>query len=150
MKRISKASSPEIDLPNFKKNNLLSVGSHLGLQYVVQHNNLGYRCGYVRIPKQHPWFDKNNYEEIDVDCHGGLTYSDYTKDKKALWIGFDCGHAGDLVDERLLDDSDPERKNFARAMARLAAGYETIKDTEYVEKECKRICKQASKAVKGD
>lgn len=51
----------------------------------------GHLCGYVTIPPGHPFFGK---EDVDVTCHGGLTFS--TVQEKHM-IGFDCGHAVDLV-----------------------------------------------------
>lgn len=54
----------------------------------------GHLCGYVRIPKSHPYFKTQKCEEII--CHGGITYDE----KKRIVpheIGFDCGHSGDYV-----------------------------------------------------
>jgi hypothetical protein len=68
--------------------------------------------GYVKIPDNHPWFNKdydiiNNTisEKMDTAlmCHGWLTYSDNRYpcemggSSKVWVIGFDCAHAGDLV-----------------------------------------------------
>lgn len=61
-------------------------------------------CGYVRVPKGHPAYAQD-YDNIDVDVHGGLTYSanDFPIDDGELieegfwWIGFDCAHGGDYV-----------------------------------------------------
>src|SRR6266852_4741278 len=52
----------------------------------------GHLCGYVNIPVNHPMFSKK-YDEIDVDVHGGLTWSEM--EKGGYWIGFDCAHSGD-------------------------------------------------------
>jgi len=50
--------------------------------------------GYVYLPKRHKLW-KQDYNSIDVDVHGGLTYSNR---HGAYWvIGFDCNHAGDLM-----------------------------------------------------
>lgn len=32
-------------------------------------------CGYVLLPKKHKYYGKD-YDEIDIDVHGGLNYSD--------------------------------------------------------------------------
>ena len=54
----------------------------------------GHLCGYVELPKNHPW-EGHHAMDIDVEVHGGLSFSEGTED---LWlIGFDCGHSGDLV-----------------------------------------------------
>lgn len=62
---------------------------------------MGHWCGYVDIPKGHPWFGMS-YDDIDdklvtidVHIHGGLTYAD---DAQGYWrVGFDCAQAGDMV-----------------------------------------------------
>ena len=64
----------------------------------------GYACGYVAIPKGHKYYGVD-YDDIDVDVHGGLTHSalvvgdenyDVFKDYVGYWVvGFDTCHAGD-------------------------------------------------------
>ncbi len=52
----------------------------------------GHLCGYVDLPEDHKFFEKK-YDDIDVDCHGGLTFSE---EKEGKWrIGFDCAHSFD-------------------------------------------------------
>lgn len=61
---------------------------------------LGFRCGYVMVQNQHPAYEKN-YNDLHINCHGGLTFSDHTLiDTKfsGWWIGFDCAHTWDLID----------------------------------------------------
>jgi hypothetical protein len=67
--------------------------------------------GYLVIDdKNHPWFGKH-YNDISVDVHGGLTYSesvnartvkhfdDITENDVGSWlIGFDTCHFGDSTD----------------------------------------------------
>lgn len=49
----------------------------------------GHLCGYIDIPKCHPFYQKH-YDEIEIDVHGGLTFSDVID---GFWtIGFDCAH----------------------------------------------------------
>lgn len=61
---------------------------------------LGSLCGYVALPREHPYYGKG-YEQIEIDVHGGLTYcNERLGDLDAgnvWWIGFDCAHLGDLV-----------------------------------------------------
>ncbi|QFP97013.1 hypothetical protein SEA_SUERTE_42 [Gordonia phage Suerte] len=45
--------------------------------------------GYVLLPEGHPWRGLD-YDQIDVEVHGGLTYG------HDGWIGFDTLHAGDV------------------------------------------------------
>lgn len=58
----------------------------------------GWGNGYIGLPKDHPWYGKH-YDDIDVDVHGGLTYSEDHKPKHEpdglWWIGFDTGHYQD-------------------------------------------------------
>lgn len=79
-------------------------------------------CGYVGVPPGHPYHGKD-YDDVDVDVHGGLTYArecmDLAEVKKyrpeethdsiichvpeedepeeLWWLGFDCSHAGDYA-----------------------------------------------------
>lgn len=68
----------------------------------------GWGNGYVVLPKGHKYHGKH-YDDIDVDIHGGLTFSEevneeilehwgslLTKEDIGCWIiGFDCAHYGD-------------------------------------------------------
>jgi len=55
---------------------------------------LGHLSGYVAIPKEHPLY-KKEYPEIDIDCHGGLSFSE--EDDLDWWIGFDCARSNDIM-----------------------------------------------------
>ena len=76
---------------------------------IRRHDTLGFYCGYVAVTKDHTWYEKK-YSDVDIECHGGLTYSrecdgDVEKgichitkeDDKSWWFGFDCAHAGDII-----------------------------------------------------
>ena len=62
----------------------------------------GHLNGYVRIPKEHPWFEQD-YGDLPLEVHGGLTFADHgwfdTPDRAAAewWIGFDCHHLHDFA-----------------------------------------------------
>lgn len=68
----------------------------------------GWGNGYVLIPEGHPLHGKH-YNDIDVDVHGGLTYSELVDEDTvsnwglppdSLWawcVGFDTCHYGDNV-----------------------------------------------------
>lgn len=117
-----------------KQDNILSRGTHEGFEWVVTHNGMGFRCGYVIIPNEHPWFNKD-YDNIGADVHGGLTYSE-PGDNNTWWVGFDCAHLNDVQDLTL-----PYRVE----MNYFKCG--TVKTQEYVEKECRSLCEQANKAI---
>jgi len=96
--------------------------TYKGLEYIVYfYKDLGFYCGYVKLPKGHPYeklFKKEKikmgtreielevgYENMDISCHGGLTFSvKITKENQqdypqgfslGYWIGWDYGHFGD-------------------------------------------------------
>lgn len=57
---------------------------------------VGHLCGYVRVPDDHPirWLPDIGF---DFAVHGGLTWNgaaDWLP--PGHWLGFDCGHSGDL------------------------------------------------------
>jgi hypothetical protein len=68
---------------------------------IVRIGYLGHLCGYVWLPKGHPW---NGVDCLEIERsmrshpHGGLTYSSPCRDSGGRWkIGFDCAHAGDII-----------------------------------------------------
>lgn len=118
----------------------LLAGEAYGFKWIVRHNGIGYRCGYVLLPDSHKWYnvDYDNIENISV--HGGLTYARReVHDNETYWVvGFDCAHAGDAPDPTLT----PERL----AGLHYISSYATVKDTEYVRRECEHLCQQLSES----
>ena len=119
---------------------LLAKGEESGFEWEVTSNDLGYRCGYVRVPPDHPWHGKD-YDSVEPypEVHGGLTFASRDTDcgkggaDNAWWLGFDCAHAGDAPD--------PSLPGFCRLMSFRG---DTIKSTEYVTEECRNLAKQAA------
>ena len=82
-----------------------------GLACLIVRNPIpgfGFLCGYVGVPENHIYYRKH-YNEVDVEVHGGLTFSDFCherednsrgichiSDEKVWWLGFDCGHSDDI------------------------------------------------------
>jgi hypothetical protein len=75
---------------------------HAGLACLVNRGPMGAWCGYVAVPPGHPAHRKH-YNEVDVEVHGGLTYSEECQGvichtpkpgepDDVWWLGFDCGH----------------------------------------------------------
>jgi len=96
--------------------------------FIVRHPELKHLCGYVELPKEHKLYDIF-LEEEDFEVHGGVTYTGKREFEQPNYIadyvlGFDCGHAGDLV---------PGVKIFHE---------EVYRDIEYVTNECKNLAKQ--------
>lgn len=83
-----------------RKIELLGKGKYLDYNYYIL--NLGtYPTAYVEIPKNHKYYLKDFYE-IDIDVHGGITYSDNylfinenEKITNCWFIGWDYAHLGD-------------------------------------------------------
>ena len=74
----------------------LTKGTYKGLDYYVL--NLGtHPCAYIDVTGTS--IDGVEYEEVDIECHGGLTYSRpflATVDKPGWFIGWDYSHYGDF------------------------------------------------------
>ncbi len=127
---------------------LLEKGIHLGYEWEVTSNRMGYRCGYVRIPAGHPWHGKD-YDSVDPhpDVHGGLTFAEPDTDcgkggeDNAWWLGFDCAHGGDAPDPSL-PGYDPRTHN-------LLGERGAVRSASYVAAECRGLAEQAAAVCVG-
>lgn len=129
-------------------------GTHRGFEYKVIVMDMGHRCGYVCLPENHPWYNKN-YCDIDVRIHGGLTFSEMCNGHPILsngyWIGFDCLHAFDLPD---LDEVPKEllkmTYRFSTLMGKITGVFggdkykPKVRNLYYVKKECKNLCAECA------
>lgn len=109
----------------------LEFESH-GLPCVIQRTKtVGTLCGYVGIPVGNLFGD--DYDNVKVDVHGGLTYSGYGpgEGRSTWWFGFDCAHYGDLMPKFDITDE-----------------YGTYRDIEYVKAECIKLAAQLSVQTK--
>lgn len=84
---------------------LLYGGKYKGYKYFILSIANRHPCAYVELPDDHIWYGVD-YDEIDLNCHGGVTYSrDYLGTKYKLvpgdcgrWvIGWDYAHSGDAI-----------------------------------------------------
>lgn len=141
-------------------------------EYLIVLNTMGHRCGYVALKPDHPYSqtpseDRNiakhkykhyAYDSLEIECHGGLTFMDPEHGLKQLlkvpcndmWIGFDCGHYGDLPDKEAYlkyygEDAYEVHKSFLERHSHYDV--QTIKGFHYVEKECHSIIDQLLKAA---
>lgn len=67
--------------------------------FVIWNEEMGFRCGYVGVPKDHPLYG-TDYNDLPYECHGGLTFSgDHASNQNndCWWLGFDCYHHNDLA-----------------------------------------------------
>ena len=67
------------------------------LKCFIQRNPMNTWCGYTIIPKSFPI---DFEQEININCHGGITYQSVNLDGD-LVVGFDCAHHGDLIPKLL-------------------------------------------------
>ena len=120
-----------------------------GYPCVVLFMPMGFRNGYVGLPKGHKYYGVN-YDEIPISCHLGLTYSDYSlsmqDDKNTYWIGFDCGHCCDGYDLEKLDEyfgEEPSVTNeIMRDWRRKTNEQHEFRTLDYVKAECMKIVDQ--------
>lgn len=127
---------------------------YLGYECKIVFQELGHRCGYIKIPKDHPFYDQDyDFCNQFVDCHGGLTYAaKYICGEDCddgEWLGFDCSHCDDKPDieaskkyfpgahsndwyeavERLNDCYVVRTKEFCKeGLMRLALQFETARN----------------------
>lgn len=82
---------------------ILDKGNYEKFNYVIVSYGT-HPCCYISIPQKHKFFEKN-YDDIDIDCHGGLTFSDYRDFGCGLkyYIGWDYAHFNDYIGYYELD-----------------------------------------------
>jgi hypothetical protein len=107
-------------------------------------HELGHLCGYVGVPRGHPFYEAD-YDSLPVEVHGGLTFasrcSHGAEDRSIChkvepgepddvwWLGFDCAHLGDIS---------PGMERF-----RLRGyGGDTYKNIDYVTREVQNLARQ--------
>lgn len=103
----------------------------------------GHLCGYVQLPKDHPW-EKIDCDEIPAEIHGGITYRERTKGR--FCIGFDCAHSYDLI---------PSQKAWKKIYGEeyklkipyFPVGEESYKTWDFVKKEVIKLVEQVKKSA---
>jgi hypothetical protein len=129
-----------------------------GYYGIVVNNGLGYLCGYVLIPENHPWHGENPDfvdRQMRRRVHGGITYSSSglydlpPGGRKAWWVGFDCAHFGDAPNPDLLDSyfDAPglyEKRTYKKYLEKMHPRlFETHKDQNYVLEQIGLLCEEA-------
>jgi len=57
-------------------------------------------CAYIGVKENHPFYGKD-YSDLNISCHGGLTFAQAGKDNEYKWsagwwwFGWDYGHYND-------------------------------------------------------
>jgi hypothetical protein len=116
---------------------------------------MGHLCGYLKVDKGHPWHGKNSYD-LEVSVHGGLSFAshDIPCDKDGpdtgFWVGFDCGHCFDAVEEKYMtkyqDYPEDLKKIIMDCFKDTFEGAE-IRTADYVRNECEKLAIQANGAT---
>ena len=121
--------------------------THEGTECLMRTGPMGNLNGYIGVEKGHPWWGET-YWDLDVDVHGGLTYTGEerpgTWDKDGRWwLGFDTAHAGDVVPkiEELLADHYAEG-TLGGAISDAMEG-DVLRGEPYVEEQIKSLVMQA-------
>lgn len=115
---------------------------------VMRLASTGSLVGYVRVPKEHPWYgvEYSSFYELSwnggdagsaypcPEAHGGLTYSSFGDDgdTDGWYFGFDCNHYGDFA------------PNPKYQWGSLSNG--VYRNVGYVYEECLSLARQAEKA----
>ncbi len=108
----------------------------------------GYRCGYVSTTLH------RDYDDFDIDCHWGLTFSgalpeEYSP-KEAFYVGFDCGHCCDGIDVKSAYDygmiDDTTKEYLEKSFYYLSDC--PVRDIAYVVEQCKKIADQLEELEK--
>lgn len=132
-----------------------------GLPCVLSRNPMyGTWCGYVGVPPGHPWHGRGWPELEDVQVHGCVTYADGTDPRAPhirsmanpreydpyWWVGFDCGHAFDLM---------PVKTAFGEACALIECALGMVadehwhyRDVKYAGAQCELLVHQALEATR--
>jgi len=106
---------------------------------------LGHLCGYIKMPKRHPWYDKP-YDDIHAESEQ-LTYSSMEKD--GYWIGFDFAHSGDLVPsmnvlDQVYSNLSPDLKQIQERVEKYKEKHpDTYKTIGYAMKSCENLVDEA-------
>jgi hypothetical protein len=102
-----------------------------------RNTELGTWCGYVVIPEYHPWHGCSYGDLVDVSVHGGVTYSGDEVFHQEWAVGFDCGHAFDLI---------PMLASGKLTGTPLETETGTYRDIGYALDEARHLAEQAHKA----
>jgi hypothetical protein len=140
---------------------VISRGEHVGFEWMVVHNGMGYRCGYAKVPPGHPWHGKGG-DDVEAAVHGGLSFARADVACAAAgaagaddgwWLGFDAMHTWDAADPSLpIDDGERRRREDLSRYSPFGPTHrsrDVVRTTEYVEAQCRSLCEQAAAAAEG-
>ena len=121
------------------------INYYRGIRYaIVLNTRLGYRCGYVQIPENCPFYDMDlsDLEEKHDFVSIEPTFAGKIKMQSGYWVGWDHHHTYDGVDIEAIRKAHPDKAdeyiNLAVQLQRVDDGdnisnFATKND---VEQEC--------------
>lgn len=118
-------------------------GQFAGFNWCLKRTpGIGVWCGYVNVPYGHPWYLKDYDDEpvCDIGVHGGITYAQH--DGLEWRVGFDCGHAFDLMPSTLRDASVLDYTKIVMGPPDI-----TYKDIAFARGQAMRLCEKAALAA---
>lgn len=125
----------------------------------------GFLCGYINVPKNHPWHGKDVFEGDlfnEISVHGGLTFSGncctlYQEEAgkpEDWWIGFDCAHYRDYhpsIEKFSSEFGDQYKSEFVEKYKKdhplSPLFHKEYRDFDYVISECLSLIRQAKAAA---
>jgi hypothetical protein len=124
-------------------------GIYKDYEYLITFNDMGFRCGYVAVKENHKLYNNDDYDSLDLNVHGGVTFFDKSdcildldlikKSCDDKWVGFDAGHAYDGHDLNLVKNifnrEYPQQISFLRSNGE-------IRTKEYMIEQCKGLIDQ--------
>ena len=133
--------------------------TYKGYPCMVLFMPMAFRCGYVGLPKESRFYQKE-CDSIPVECHCGLTYASSNlygqEDKDIWWIGFDCCHYCDGFDSEKANEYFKDSKEAQRYLLRFKCYHSYInkdrgfRTLDYVKENCRRIVEQIILLEKGE
>ena len=117
-----------------------------GITCVVVGVRIGHRCGYVGLQNPPKSITDDPYS-LDLDVHGGITYSRYSKNypintsTTKFWLGFDCAHYSDGKDMTLVKELNYKvvYEKILKTEQMFGDSYEHVWTTEEVIQELKNL-----------
>lgn len=122
------------------------VDEKTDLDCLIVRNHMGTLCGYVGVAEGHPAFAQGYDLLPDLVVHGGVTFTGLCREDaeeghgichipeegrpdKVWWVGFDCGHAWDVI---------PIMQKYSLTLDRDSE----YRDWDYVKSECELLAQQ--------
>lgn len=137
-------------------------GVYKGVVWYICSNFPQYRCGYVLLEVEEWGMIEKDEAQGKFKVHGGITCYEYDEEDDVICLGFDCGHINDLPDKSLYKHEITETEEFKKARDSLGVfqslfepifgdikpGVRSVKGTDFVETELKRLIDQVLKEYK--